>query len=174
MIGVKRNKVILVPHDDNWGNEYRLAKAELINIFGDNIVEIHHVGSTAIKGIVAKPILDIAVVIKDEALLNMAGMESAGYEYRGDAGVPGRFYFVRRVNGDISTHHIHCYLKDNDDYNSLVLFANYLNNHPEYAKQYNDLKIKLAREYPDDRGAYGEGKTAFIERIVALAITVAS
>jgi len=169
MIGVKRHQVLLAPHDDHWENEYQSARDEFRAIMGDNIVEVHHVGSTAIKGIVAKPIMDIAVVIKSEDLLNIAGMEAAGYEYCGDAGVPGRYFFVRRVNGDISTHHIHCYLKDNDNYNSVILFCKFLNDNPGYAKQYNDLKLELARKYPDDRKAYGAAKTAFIEEIVTIA-----
>ena len=169
MLGVARNKVALAPHDDAWASEYRLAADQLMGIIGDNIIEIHHVGSTAIKGIAAKPILDIAIVIKNVEILNVSGMEAAGYEYRGDAGVPGRHFFVRRVNGEISTHHVHCYLEGNDNYESLVLFAGFLNANPEYARQYNDLKLELARQFPDDRGAYGEAKTAFIEKVAVLA-----
>jgi len=169
MLGVKRDKVTLAPHNDNWKNEYKLTKKELEDILGDNIIEINHVGSTAIKGIVAKPILDVAVVIKSAESLNMAGMEAAGFEYGREGVIPGRYYFARRVDGDISTHHIHCYLANNDNYNSVILFCRFLNENPEYAKQYNDLKVGLAFEHPDDRVAYGEAKTEFIEKIVALA-----
>ena len=171
MIGVMRNKVSLVPHDEKWEDEYKLAASELTAIIGENLMEIHHVGSTAIKGIAAKPILDIAIAVKDAALLNIAGMEAAGYEYRGDAGVPGRHFFVRRVGGEISTHHIHCYLKGNDNYNSVILFRDFLNENPDYARRYNALKIELASKYADDRAAYGEAKTAFIEHIIALTAT---
>ena len=64
MIGVERYKVVLAPHDENWADEYKTTQNEIKSILGDNIIEIHHVGSTAIKGISAKPILDVAVVIK--------------------------------------------------------------------------------------------------------------
>jgi len=171
MLGVKKGATALVPHDDNWKYEYILAKTELQSIFGDNLIEIHHVGSTAVKGISAKPILDISITMKDTGLLSYSGMEAAGYEYCGEAGVPGRYFFVRRVNDDISTHHVHCYLEGNDNHNGVVLFCTFLNQNPEYAKQYDDLKVTLALKYPYDREAYGRGKTAFIEEIVKLAKT---
>ena len=169
MLGVERYRVALVPHDDNWSNEYELARDEMMNILGDNIIEINHVGSTAIKGIVAKPILDVAVVVKNIEALNISGMEEAGYEYAGLRQDTGKHLFVRRTDGDISTHHIACYMQNNEDYNSTVLFCKYLNAHPEYAKQYNDLKIELASKYPDDRLAYTEAKADFIENMINLA-----
>ena len=168
MLGLKRDKVSLVPHDDAWESAYRDTENELRAILGGNIIEVRHVGSTSIKGIAAKPILDVAVVIKDVDALK-ADMEATDYEYRGECGVAGRHLLVRRINGDISTHHIHCYLENNNDYISVVLFCKYLSEHPEYAKQYNDLKIELASKFPDDRVAYGDAKAAFIENIIAMA-----
>ena len=169
MLGVKRYKVTLSLHDDNWENEYEIAKNEIMALFSENIVEICHVGSTTIKGIVAKPILDIAVVIKNTEELNISGMETIGYEFCGEAGVPGRYLFVRRVNGDISTHHIHCYPENHENYRTTVLFCNFLNKNYEYAQQYNDLKIKLSEKYSDDRNAYTEAKADFINNIISLA-----
>ena len=127
MKGVKRNAISLAPHDDAWASEYASARHELMAILGNNLLEIHQVGSTAIKGIVAKPILDIAIVIQSNHRLNIPGMEAAGYEYCGDAAVPGRHFFARRADGDLSTHHVHCYLPGNDNYQSLILFCQYLN-----------------------------------------------
>lgn len=166
MLGVKRNHVTLIPYNDEWDTQYQITRNELQNIIGDNITEIHHVGSTAIKGIAAKPIIDVAVVIKNAELLNVNGMESVGYEYCGERGVAGRHLFVRRVNGDISTHHVHCYLENNENYNQVILFCKFLNEHSDYAKQYNDLKIELASKYSDNRIAYTEKKEAFIMQII--------
>lgn len=166
MLGVKRNHVTLTSFNDEWSAQYQITKNELLNILSDNVIEIHHVGSTAIKGIVAKPILDVAVVIKNEKSLNFDGMESADYEYCGECGVIGRHLFVRRVNGDISTHHIHCYLENNENYNQVILFCKFLNEHTEYAKQYSEMKIKLASNHSDDRVAYTDGKENFIIQII--------
>jgi GrpB-like predicted nucleotidyltransferase (UPF0157 family) len=100
----------------------------------DNLLEICHVGSIAIKNIVAKPILDVAIVIKNLADLNIDGMMAVGYDYCSDRELAGRYLFVRRVNGDISTHNIHCYLPGNENYASVILFRNFLNANPKHAK----------------------------------------
>jgi len=169
MLGVEKNKVALVPHDEGWADEYRLAKDELENILGGNVAEIHHVGSTAIAGISAKPILDVAIVVKSVEAIDFAGMEAAGYEYIGERIDTGKHFFVRGKEGGISTHHVGCYPENSENCESAVLFCNYLNEHPECAAQYSDLKIELASKYPDDRLAYAEAKSAFIEDIVAIA-----
>ena len=169
MLGVERYKVLLSSHDEDWIKQFQITKHELIQILGNNIIAVHHVGSTAIKGIVAKPILDVAVVVKNFQSLNIVGMEAAGYDYSGEREVPGRHLFVKRRDGNISTHHIHCYLENNENLKSVLLFCRYLNEYPEYAKRYNDLKIELAAKYPDDRNVYSEGKAEFINKIVDLA-----
>ena len=169
MIGVEKYKVAVVPHDEKWADEYEAARDEVSAILGGNVVEINHVGSTAVKGIYAKPILDVAVVVKSIGALNFSGMEAAGYEYLGERHDTGKYLFVRRLNGLISTHHTACYLENNDDYNSTLLFCRYLNEHPEYAQRYSDLKIELAEKYPDDRLIYTEAKSGFIRNIIALA-----
>ena len=169
MLGVERYKVSLSPHDEDWVREFQITKDELAAIHGDNIIATHHVGSTAIKGIVAKPILDVAMVVKSVGALNITGMEAAGYEYRGEQGVPGRHLFVKRRDGLFSTHHIHCYPENHDNFISVLLFCKYLNEYPEYAKQYSDLKVELAAKYADDRETYSDGKQAFIKKIINLA-----
>ncbi len=169
MLGVKRHCVVLVAHDESWSDEYEIVKQGLLSTLGDNVIGIHHVGSTAIRGIVAKPILDVAVEIKSVGDLNIAGMEEAGYEWCADRATPGRYLFVKREGDDLSTRHIHCYLKNNDNLQATISFCSYLNRHPEYAKQYSDLKEGLAARYPDDRVAYTDAKAAFIEGIIALA-----
>jgi len=168
MLGVERDKISLSPHDSSWAQQFAATKEELLSIHSDNASAVYHVGSTAVKGIAAKPILDVALVVRDIQALNIAGMERAGYEFCGERGVPGRFLFVKRRDGHISTHHIHCYTKDHEDLRAVLLFCQYLNDHPAYAKQYNDLKTELAAMYPDDRLAYTDGKTAFISMIAAL------
>ena len=168
MLGVERNKVALSSHNKDWARQFQITQEELVSILGKNMLETYHVGSTAIKGIVAKPILDVAIVIKDISSLNISGMEAVGYEYCGEHGEPGRFLFVKR-RGEMSTHHIHCYVENHENFQTTILFCKYLNEHHEYAKQYNDLKIELASKYSDDRVAYTDGKSEFINMIIDLA-----
>lgn len=168
-LGLARGKVALMPHDGRWAKAFDETRTELQAILGGNVLAIHHTGSTAIAGILAKPILDVAVVLRSIEDMNIAGMEAAGFEYCGEHGIEGRHFFVRRAPGGLSTHHIHCYLADNDNLRGMLLFGDYLNAHPETARAYDALKISLAQRYPEDRGAYTDGKEAFITEVIARA-----
>ena len=161
-------KVTLLPHDEDWANQYETVKKELLTILGNNVCKIHHVGSTAIKGIQAKPILDIAVVVEDFHKLDVIGMDKNGYTYCGER-APGRYAFVKQGQwGSLIIQHIHCYEKSNNPIPT-VLFCNYLNTHPGYAQQYHELKSKLMAIHAHDRWAYASGKSAFINEVLHLA-----
>jgi len=165
LLGVERYEVKLVTYDEKWSNEFQNTKQEIKSILGENVIDIQHIGSTSIKGICAKPILDVAVAVKSLLGLNKNGMINAGYDACGESGVSGRNLFVKRKDGHISTHHIHCYEKDNEKLSALIQFRDFLNNHFEYAQQYCDLKKRLAKEFPKDRDAYTAGKEQFINMI---------
>jgi GrpB-like predicted nucleotidyltransferase (UPF0157 family) len=162
-------KVSLLSHDEDWAKQFKIIKEELNKILGENVFEIYHIGSTAIKNILSKPILDIAVVVKKIQSLNVIGMDIAGYNYFGER-EPGRYLFAKHYQyGSISLQHIHCYEKDNERLKSQVLFCKYLNEYPESAKEYNDLKLELVSKYPNDRWSYSRGKSEFINKIIDLA-----
>lgn len=166
MQGVERYKVEVLPHCEEWEKEYEDAKNELRDIFRDNIIDIQHVGSTSIKGIYAKPILDIAVVLKSFEDMNIELMKKTGYDYCGAQNEEkDRYLFVLRGEGQISLRHIHCYEPDNLDFYYVTHFRDYLNSHEEYAKEYSDLKRKLAKKYPNDRFAYTDEKEEFVKMI---------
>lgn len=162
-------KVSLLPHDENWAHQFEVIKKELNEILGHNICQVHHIGSTAIKNILSKPILDVALIVKDVQLLNIVGMEMAGYMYCGER-APGRYLFVRhRQQGSIAIQHIHCYQKNGEELPPTVLFCKYLNQYPEYAKQYNDLKLELLSKHSNDRWLYSSGKSEFVLMVINLA-----
>ncbi|MCL2773314.1 MAG: GrpB family protein [Oscillospiraceae bacterium] len=172
MLGLNVKEVILIEHDEDWANQYQITKKEIEDILGDNILSIHHIGSTAIKGIMAKPILDVGVEFRSGERLNVAGMKAVGYIYRKNIFVPEDHAFFKYTDEqhNIGTHHIHCYVESNSEpLKANILFCEYLNAHLETAKQYNDLKLELASVYSGDRVAYNQGKTDFINRIVSLA-----
>jgi len=140
MIGVNKKKTLVVPYDNNWENEYIDIKNRLLEILGENVLEIHHIGSTAVKGISAKPIMDINVVIKNKELLNINGMEDAGYFYRGEFKVFGHlFEYIKDDN--LVTQNIKCYLEGNVFHKNVLLFCNFLKENPEYAGQYKEKDI---------------------------------
>jgi len=174
MLGMAKHEIILVPHNNSWKQVYKNARNEIKQILGANVISIHHIGSTAINGIVAKPIIDIGVIIKRIEWLNIAGMESAGYVYYGNSNsfVPEDYYFnkFKDEHKNIETHHIHCYTEDNcENLKNNILFCEYLNSHPEIAKHYEELKINLAYTYLKDRISYCNGKTDFCNNVVLMA-----
>lgn len=125
-----------------------------------------HVGSTAIRSIDAKPIVDIAVALDDVQSVTSHIEELAGYGiiYRG-SDVPGQILFIIG-EGNIRTHHIHIVKWRGKAWNNYIMFRDYMNSHPDKAAEYEKLKKQLASSFPDNRRAYMEGKAGFIEKII--------
>ncbi|MEE0858021.1 MAG: GrpB family protein [Acutalibacteraceae bacterium] len=166
MEGVERYKVRLMPHNPEREDEYNIVKTELLNLWKKNILDIQHVGSTSIKSICAKPILDIAVKLASIKNINVESLQKAGYSYCGvQHGNENYHLFVLRGENQISLRHIHCYDRSEREFEQLVGFCNYLNSHCDEALQYENIKKKLAKEYPNDRIAYTKGKEEFIKSI---------
>ena len=171
MLGLKWMKVSLLPHEEAWDEEFLRTKSEIIRIWGENVLEIEHVGSTAIRNICAKPIIDAAVVVNSFQNIDVEAMEAAGYRFMGARNAEeDRYMFAKYAEGteELVTHHIHIYEPGNQDYINLVGFRDYLNSHPEAADEYNAIKAKAADENPDDRFAYSDAKKRFIEEIISL------
>jgi GrpB-like predicted nucleotidyltransferase (UPF0157 family) len=168
MIGLEKGVVRLVPYTPEWKQLYEMEKVSLQDRLDAYILDIQHVGSTSIPGMLAKPIVDIAIAIADfeEARVCIPLMEELEYEYRGEFGIPHRHYFVK---GDPRTFHVHMSEIDSLEWENTILFRDYICQHTDIAKEYAQLKISLALKYPQERTAYMEGKTAFVERVIQLA-----
>ena len=167
MIGLKRGVVELKPYNPKWKELFKHERELISTTLSDFLVDIQHIGSTAIPAIVSKPIIDIAVAIDDlsniEQVITL--LEEEGYEYRGEQGIPDRHLFVK--GGEESrTHHIHVMDNTSFEWKKHILFRDYLIQHPSEAKQYSKLKKKLASEFEFDRGKYTDGKDEFIQRII--------
>jgi GrpB-like predicted nucleotidyltransferase (UPF0157 family) len=172
MIGLERDTVRLTPYQADWAHLYAAEKARLQGAVGEHVLDIQHVGSTAISDIVAKPILDIAVAVCsfEAAYVCVAPIEALGYEYVGENGIPRRHYFVRRDPETGQTLvHLHMNELGGPDWENQILFRDYLLAHPEAAAEYAVLKRDLAAQFPRDREAYTDGKAPFIEHILRLA-----
>lgn len=169
MIGVPKHKVLLVEHDEKWEEEFEQVKETLAKIHGENVVDIQHVGSTAIKGIMAKPMLDIAIVLKSITDSFFKIMKDNEYKYYGEV-VTGKHLFVLRGEGGVSLQHVHCYEEKNlEHFYDQIKFRDFLRSHSEYAKEYERLKLELYEIYYNDRQKYTEGKQAFFDKIKQLA-----
>jgi GrpB-like predicted nucleotidyltransferase (UPF0157 family) len=159
-------KIKVVPHDPNWSNLFKAEADELTAIFGQEVAAIHHIGSTAIPNIRAKPIIDILVKVHDIEKIdefNEAIME-LGYQPKGEFGIPGRRFFIK---GDDATrtHHVHMFQAGGPEVERYLNFRDYMMAHPEEAQAYSRLKEELVREFPEDIEGYMEGKDGFIKEI---------
>jgi GrpB-like predicted nucleotidyltransferase (UPF0157 family) len=167
-IGLPKGMVALYPYTPAWKRLFEEEQTILKASLGDRILDIQHIGSTSIPGMVAKPILDIAIAVNDfeAAKVCIGPIERLGYQYRGEFGIPRRHYFVK---GDPRTHHIHMVEITSQDWVNQLLFRDYLTHHPQSAQAYADLKIALAGQFPKDREVYLEGKAPFIQHVLELA-----
>jgi GrpB-like predicted nucleotidyltransferase (UPF0157 family) len=167
MVGLERGTVKLNPFTNEWERLFSEEKSRLQAAIGKYVLDIQHVGSTSIPGIVAKPIIDIAIAVKnfEKASVCIKSIEQLGYEYKGENGIPRRHFFAK---GNPRTHHIHMNELGSREWNDQISFRNYLTLHLEVAKEYAELKMELARQYPTDRQAYLDNKDPFIERVIQL------
>ena len=152
----------MAPWTEKWLDLYRQEEILLRSIFKNELLEIHHIGSTAVPQIgFAKPVIDILIVVRqiDKVDGYNEPMIRNGYEPRGEQGIAGRRYFPK--GGDRRTHHVHIFEAGNPHIERHLNFKAYLMHHPEEARAYGKLKLRLAGQYPDDVRAYQEGKAAF-------------
>jgi GrpB-like predicted nucleotidyltransferase (UPF0157 family) len=167
-LGLNSGKLTLSPYRKKWPGLYNLEKTRLLEVVGAYLLRIEHVGSTAVPGMPAKPILDIAGAVRalDDVEDCIVPLQTLGYEFRGEQGVPGRRYFVK---GEPRTHHLHLYRIGSRAWEDHLLFRDWLSSHPQAAVDYAVLKTRLLVKYPEDRAAYTDGKAPFIERILTRA-----
>ena len=171
MLGLRRGTVALYPHEAEWEAEAARTIARLKEILDGAASDVQHVGSTAIRSIMAKPIVDIAVAADDFGrVLALTGpLERAGFYYR-PGSLEGQLLFACGSfydgTGDSQTHFIHVVKAGGADWHNYVRFRDYLNANPAAAKAYEALKVSLARECPVDAGRerYLAGKHDFIRR----------
>ena len=160
-LGLPDGVIELAPASSEWGRLYEEEAARIRSALGELILDIQHVGSTAIPGIAAKPILDIDVGVPsfEEGERAIEPLEAQGYTYRGEHGIPGRHYFVK---GNPRTHHLHMYGIDHALFGEQAAFRDALRADPVLAREYERLKQDLARRFRTDRVAYTDGKTKFV------------
>ena len=171
-LGTDGGHVEVVGYRPEWAEIFERERAVILERCGPWVLEVHHVGSTSVPGLAAKPILDIMPVVAspkdgDNAVKPMVAL---GYRYRGENGLPGRFYFDKVVEGR-TVAHCHMYHQDHSDVRKLVTFRNQLRTDSVTAMAYERLKRELASKYRDDRPAYTDAKGAFIREITAAALT---
>ena len=162
----------MVAHEPEWAKEFEAEAKQIGLALGDLVVGLHHIGSTAIPGICAKPIIDILLEVEDAVELDgrSSTMEGLGYEPMGEFGIPGRRYFRKDSASGVRTHQVHAFGAGSPEIERHLAFRDYMIAHPVEAQMYGCLKQRLALEHPDDIEAYMDGKDSFIKEHEAKAI----
>jgi len=163
--------VYLVPHDAKWAEAFARESAAVAGALGELLIAIHHIGSTAIPGIRAKPIIDMLAVVHALSPLDARTplLEALGYEAMGEFGIPGRRYFRKDDAGGNRTHQIHAFAAGSPQIARHLAFRDFLRAHPDDAARYEALKERLAQAFPSDIASYADGKDASIQEIGARA-----
>ena len=156
----------VVPYDSGWADQFQVEKNSLQQVFGDILVAVHHIGSTSIPGIKAKPIIDILVVVRNIEQVDACNdaMIVLGYEPRGEFGIPGRRFFSKGGE-EHRSHHVHVFESGHPEIARHLDFCDYLRAHPEEARRYGQLKEELARKFRHASDRYTEGKTEMIREM---------
>lgn len=155
----------VVAHRPEWARLHACEADQIARALNNLAVTLHHIGSTAIPGIAAKPIIDILMEVADLPALDSRShaMEQLGYQVMGEFGIPGRRYFRKDDAAGIRTHQIHAFQAGSAGAVRHLAFRDYMIAHPDAARAYGALKQRLAQQHPDDFEAYMHGKDAFIK-----------
>lgn len=162
-----KTPIVLTPHSTEWAAMARAEADKLAAALGDQLLVVHHIGSTAIPGIKAKPIVDLLPVVLDIRALDSqkSAITALGYEWLGEYGLPGR-RFCRLIEPQTSTRkfHAHFYAVGNSEITRHIAFRDYLLAYPAIAKTYEAEKEAAAALNPNDRLAYNDAKNDWVKR----------
>jgi GrpB-like predicted nucleotidyltransferase (UPF0157 family) len=160
-------QVVVTPYDEAWKQNFKEIEEEIKTALGDLMLRIEHVGSTAVPGLSAKPIIDIDVVIAGQKQLPevIKRLEAIGYEYEGDLGIPGREAFRYEGKEHLRKHHLYVCPEDSPELKRHIAFRDYLRAHPAAVREYSRIKEEGAALYPRDIDRYIEHKSPFINKI---------
>ncbi|WP_342514153.1 GNAT family N-acetyltransferase [Sporosarcina sp. FSL K6-1522] len=173
MLGLDKGEIKLVSHADEWGVLFEEEQALLETLIGEHIVAVQHIGSTAITGISAKPLLDVLVGVRsleDVRRFDKRKLKGAGYYHLGRIEIDGKVVFAKFSNVEelTKTHVLHVVEYGGDWWHKHTFFRDYLNEHPDVARTYEVLKSELAVAYPDNESAYTDGKKHFVDEVLRL------
>lgn len=165
--------VRVVPYDPRWPDIFRLEAQHLSLLLGPGGVSIHHIGSTSVAGLCAKPVVDILIEASGLATIDHAApeLERRGYVAKGEYGVAGRRYFSGLPMSSNLKVHLHAFRRGSPHVTRHLQFRDYLRAHPAVAARYCALKQRLAADHPENAAAYQAGKVDFMRRIETQAAT---
>jgi GrpB-like predicted nucleotidyltransferase (UPF0157 family) len=157
-------RVVIVAYDPQWPRLFELESQRVTEALGETAVGVEHIGSTAVDGLPAKPIIDMLAGLRTLDLPTgaIAGMEELGYEFLGEHGILGRLFFRK---GRPATHHVHAVLDGSDLWERHLAFRDYLRAHVHEQEQYAAFKRNLVYEVGGEWDRYVEGKEQYADAL---------
>lgn len=170
MLGLKRGTVKLVEYDPKWKDFYEAEKRLIKKALGNIVLDIEHIGSTSIPHIMAKPVIDIEVGIKNLSDLHLLEkiaekLESIGYQWRRQSSNPDNHVFVKGPE-DKRTQYLHLVEFQGEVWRNDLFFRDKLRRDQQLAKEYEKLKTQLAEQFLNERSAYTKSKGSFFEKVL--------
>jgi GrpB-like predicted nucleotidyltransferase (UPF0157 family) len=158
-------------YSTDWPSAFETEAERLRALFGDELVAVHHIGSTSVPGLAAKPIIDLLPLVRSIAAVDDRTplLRAAGYRDWGEYGLSGRRYFTRD-RGEVRTHNVHIYQFDDPAVDRHLAFCAYLRHHEPARQEYEALKRVVYARYPADIEAYNDAKDSWIKRTEPLAL----
>lgn len=170
MLGLNKDVVQLSPYNPQWRNLFEEEKKILVELIGEHIIDIQHIGSTAIAGIAAKPMLDVLIGVKsleDVKQFDKVRLKEAAIYPLGRVAIEGKVVYAKfsDLEALTKTHVYHIVEYGGDWWQQHTLFRDYLNKYPETAVEYERLKKELATKYPTNERSYADAKKEFVNEI---------
>ncbi|MBX9772253.1 MAG: GrpB family protein [Candidatus Obscuribacterales bacterium] len=161
---------VVIDYDPSWPDLYKQEEKRLNDTLGTSIIDIQHIGSTAVRGLAAKPEIDIQISVDNLAEVenHIQQLETLGYQRKlPDANIPN-FFFCKNASDGEPAYHLHIVEEGSDEQSKQVIFRDYLLDNYRGIQEYEALKRAMAEKFPNDRSAYVDAKTAFITLALAL------
>ena len=167
---MRTKRVVVMPYEEAWKNAFEEIKNEIEAEIGDLILGIEHVGSTSVKGLSAKPCIDIDVIIKDYSVFDeiVRRLAMIGYIHEGNLGIKDREAFKYTDKPHLMMHHLYVCPQYSEELYRHITFRDFLRNNTEAVKKYSLVKEKAAELFPNDIDKYIEYKTPCIEELYSM------
>lgn len=166
---MQTKRVTVLPYDPKWETDFENIKRELMEAMGSLAIGVEHVGSTSVKGLSAKPIIDIDVVISGYSVFSrtLGRLEAIGYFHEGDLGIKSREAFQYVGKPHLQAHHLYVCPQDSKELLRHITFRDFLRENPHAVKKYSEVKEMAAKLFPDDIEKYMAYKSSCIEDLYA-------
>ena len=165
-----KNYILIVDYDEQWIESYEREAETLKNLLSDLLIQPHHIGSTSVKGLAAKPIVDILLEVSEVSAIDAlkTTIIENGYQFWGEYGLAGRRFLTKGTAP--RTHNIHCYESNDPEGDRHLAYRDYLRAHSDIAAKYESLKRQIAANCNHDIEKYCAGKDPFIKHHQKLAL----